>query len=242
MLLDMLSTDMYVSYNVKLAHRIGLHTSIYMTELLNINRKAIQKEKLINNSFFKVDRNYIEQRTTLTRKEQKELDEILQNLNIIKIDSTSRDILYIDTNALTGLLLDDRATVETKLRPIVKKKRVTKHDMLVAELRNEITTDNVELRAAYEEWIDAVLARQGWMAKTSVQDAQKLIDTYTDKDLDLAIQIIRVGTANGYRDMSWAINKFETSSRGATPIRRGIPINSNTAAPVRDITFSDEVY
>ena len=48
MLFDMLSTDMYVSFNCKLAQRIGLHTAIYVTELLNISRKAYLKGKLYN--------------------------------------------------------------------------------------------------------------------------------------------------------------------------------------------------
>ena len=62
---------MYVSYNVRLAHILDLPTAVYVSELININRKAIEKEKLKGDGFFKLDRNYIELRTTLKKEEQK---------------------------------------------------------------------------------------------------------------------------------------------------------------------------
>ena len=46
MLLDLLSTDNLVNYNVKIAQIMGLHTAIYINELINISNKAIKKKKL----------------------------------------------------------------------------------------------------------------------------------------------------------------------------------------------------
>ena len=40
MLIDLIRTDNYVSFNVQLAHIVGLHAAIYLSELLNINSKA----------------------------------------------------------------------------------------------------------------------------------------------------------------------------------------------------------
>ena len=72
MLIELLSTSNYVSFNVKLAEILGLHPSIYISELLNINDKAIRKEKM-NESSFSLDREYIKKRTTLSVEEQLEL-------------------------------------------------------------------------------------------------------------------------------------------------------------------------
>ena len=58
MLLDLLSLDNYVSYNIKVAEILGLHAAIYLSELMNINDKAIRKSKTKDN-FFTVDRKYI---------------------------------------------------------------------------------------------------------------------------------------------------------------------------------------
>ena len=240
MLFDMLSTDMYVSFNCKLAHRIGLHASIYVTELLNINRKAFIKNKLTVDGFFKIDRNYVEQRTTLSKKEQKELDEILVNLNILEISSNSKDILKLDIDALTGVMLDDRKTIEAKIKPIVKRKRVTKKEEITIALKNKIETDNPELKQAYEEWIDAVMDHQGWMASASVVEGQKIIDRYTQKDLDLALEIIKIATINGWRDMTWAIDKFEREYKKRYQAPQNLQANIPIERP--QVEFSDEEY
>ena len=240
MLFDMLSTDMYVSFNCKLAHRIGLHTSIYVTELLNINRKAFIKNKLTVDGFFKIDRNYVEQRTTLSKKEQKELDEILVNLNILEVSPNSKDILKLDIDALTGVMLDDRKTIEAKIKPIVKRKRVTKKEEITIALKAKIETDNLELKQAYEEWIDAVMDHQGWMASASVVEGQKIIDRYTQKDLDLALEIIKIATINGWRDMTWAIDKFEREYKKRYQVPQNLQANTPIERP--QVEFSDEEY
>lgn len=208
MVLDLLSTDMYLQFNIKLAHRIGLHSAIYLGELLNINKKAIQKGKLVEDNYFKVDRTYIEQRTTLQKQEQRDLDKSLEELNIIHIGS-NKEILNVDTDALTGLLLDDNSALVDKIIQPVKKKRLSKQEAISNALKNNIMTENTELKKAYEEWIDVVCAKQGWMSAASVREGQNEIDKYTNRDLDLALKIINIASMNGYRDMTWAINAFE---------------------------------
>ena len=54
MVLDLLSTNMQISFNLKLAHRIGLHAAIYLGELLNINKKAIIKNKVTDSGFLRL--------------------------------------------------------------------------------------------------------------------------------------------------------------------------------------------
>ena len=171
---------------------------------------------------------------------QRELDEILVNLNILQIDESSKDLLCVDADALTGVLLDDRKTVEAKIKPIVKRKRSSKKEEITLALKNRIETDNEELKAAYEEWIDAVLARQGWMTAAAVTEAQKTIDRYTNKDLDLALEILKVATINGLRDINWAINSFEKEYKK----RYQAPqiLQPNTPIERSQVEFSDEEY
>lgn len=238
MLFDMLSTDMYVSFNCKLAQRIGLHTAIYVTELLNISRKAYLKSKLYNEKYFKIDRNYVEERTTLSKKEQRELDDILVNLNILHIDESSKDLLCVDADALTGVLLDDRKTIEAKIKPVVKRKKPSKKEEILNALKNRIETNNPELKAAYEEWIEAVMARQGWMTAAAVIEAQKVVDRYTNKDLDLALELIKIGTINGLRDMTWVINDFEKEYKKRYQAPQNLQANTPIERP--QVEFSDD--
>ena len=40
MLIDLLSTDNLANYNIKIAQVMGLHSAIYINELINISNKA----------------------------------------------------------------------------------------------------------------------------------------------------------------------------------------------------------
>lgn len=238
MLSDILSSDMYASFNVKLAHRIGLTSAVYLAELINIQHKAYTKNKITDNCF-KVDRNYIERRTTLSKKDQYDLDEILCSLGVVKMDAENKDLISLDLDAITGLLLDDRVNIESKVKAVTKRKRVTKQDAIKETLKASIRTTNEELREAYSEWIDTIFMRFGWMSKAAVLEGQDVIDNYTQKDLDLALAILKIGATNGYRDLSWAITKYEQKA----PSHNSRSIEEATDAEVKPaIEFSDEVY
>lgn len=242
MILDLLSTDMYVSFNLKLAHRIGLHASIYLNELLNINKKATQKNKLDENGFFKLDRVYIEQRTTLQKQEQKELDKMLEELTVINI-GTNKDYLKINTDAITGLLLDDNSELVEKFIQPIKTKRLTKKESITQTLKSHIKTDNEELVVAYCDWIDAVMARQGWMSVAAIEEGERLIDTYSNRDLDVALQILKIAATNGWRDVSWAINNYERNRLHQPSSFANIAANSQSYnIPSRPRLSDDEVF
>lgn len=242
MLLDLLSTDMSVSYNVKLAHRIGLHTSIYVTELINIYRKAIKKEKMIDNKYFRVDRDYVELRTTLTKEEQRELDQALKNISVVHISSKNKDNINIDIEELSKLVLDDDANkIEGSVKTQLKRKAPTKKDAMIAQLKSYVTTTNDELRSAYYEWIEEAFARNGWMSAASIREAQRAIDNYSGKDLDIALDILHIASTNGYRDIMWAIERYEKNG-----MYKKITSQVNSAAHTNitraSVTFTDEVY
>ena len=90
MLLDLLSMDNYVSYNIKVAEILGLHPAIYLSELMNINDKAIKKSKTKEN-YFTVDRSYITRRTTLSKEEQLKIDKQLFEIGLLKPNSDCKD-------------------------------------------------------------------------------------------------------------------------------------------------------
>ena len=103
MLLDLLSSDNYGTYNVKVAQIMGLHTAIYLAEIININRKAINKEKIDNNCFT-INRQYIENRTTIDTEEQLKIDKKLSEVGILGMNVDNPDQVYIDVNALTNMI------------------------------------------------------------------------------------------------------------------------------------------
>ena len=242
MLLDLLSTDMSVSYNVKLAHRIGLHTSIYVTELINIYRKATQKGKIVDEKYFRVDRDYVELRTTLTKEEQRELDQALKSISVVKISSKNRDTIGIDIEELSKLVLDDDANkIEGTIKTQLKKKAPTKKDAIIAQLKSYVSASNEELRDAYYEWIEEAYARNGWMSAASIREAQRAIDNYSGKDLDIALDILHIASTNGYKDIMWAIERYEKNGM-YKKITSQVNSATEMKTPKATLTFTDEVY
>lgn len=230
-LFDLLSTDMYNSYNCVLARTLGLHAAIYLSELININRKAIEKQKLVQD-FFTVDRKYVEQRTTLSKQEQLSLDQDLAKLGIISIGE-SVNALQVHTDTLTGIMLNDTEQLPSKVLIKESKDKLSKKELILENLKANIYTKNTELQGAYSSWVSTIYNKQGWMSKKSVLMAQQTVDQYAKGDLDLALMIISLADSNGYRDMTWAINLFEKNYKkefqrrfNSTPVVNSNPVMS----------------
>lgn len=211
MLVDLLSTDCYVSYNCQLAHVIGLDSAIYVTELINISRKAQEKNKLLEGKFFVVDRSYITNRTTFTKEKQYQIEKGLKEINVIKTGTTN-DSVFIDLNVLSGLLLngeDIQENVKKVVASTMKTEKLTQKQQIARQVKAAVYTANSELYSAYSDWIDAVCDKIGWMSKKAVTIAQQTVDNYARGNLDLALKLIEIATVAGYRDMIWAIQAFE---------------------------------
>lgn len=211
MLLDLLSMDNYASYNVKVAEIFGLHPAIYLSELMNINEKAVRKSKITGESTFTVDRKYIEKRTTLTKVEQLKIDESFKEIGLLKVDEQDNNTMTLDITVLTSIMSGGKEIIkELKLitSKISKTKR-TKDEVVKDELKSHIQTTNPELYAAYCDWIDAVYAKQGWMSNKCVKVAQTDVDNYSNRNLDVALKIVEIAAVRGYREMEWAINVYK---------------------------------
>lgn len=214
MLIDLISQTNYNSYNVALARIIGLHPAIYVNTLLNINSKAIVKQKITDDQYFSIDRNYVQSITTFDIEEQKSIEKMLIKLKILKKyqDSDIDNALFLDISVLTSILMSDNETLLTDIEKISKpKKKRTKTDIIKDELKSYVTATNQELREAYFDWIDAVVAKQGWMSKRSVVCGQQTVDEFSQRNLDVALKLIEIASIGGYRDMSWAVNAYKTN-------------------------------
>ena len=195
MLIDLLSLSNYGYYNVSIANILGLETAIYLGILLDINSKAIRKNK-INGNQFSIDRGWIKSRTTLDEEKQRSIEKLLCSVGILEGSQEDTDSFSINISALHTIVGSDNEDVIKDVKKIISKKA-------------NIVTSNAELREAYCDWIDAVMAKQGWMSKKSVVVAQSVIDDFADHNLDVALKIIEIASINGYRDMEWALNSYK---------------------------------
>lgn len=242
MLIELLSTSNYVSFNVNLAELLGLHAAIYVSELMNINDKAIRKEKM-NESSFLLDREYVTKRTTLSIKEQLDIEKNLIKLGIIEKPTEDENCVILNITTLTTLLMstdEDLISNVKKLTKIKNKSKETKADAIKKTLKTNIVTTNGELIEAYSDWIDAVYAKQGWMSKKAVVVAQSVVDEFSKRDLDVAIRLINIATIHGYVDMTWAVNRYVDQYK----IKRVVmePPKVNTPMEEKTPKLSSEVF
>ena len=215
MLIDLLSTGNYNMYNVTIANKLGLHTAIYLSEIMTINDKAIRKNKIEDN-YFILNRDYVKSRTTIDVVEQLDIDKVLLELKILEKDDVDSCRMRVNVTTLASILMNDDEELLKDVSKLVKKnktKKATKIEGIIKNMKSYITTSNEELRIAYYSWIDAVVNKDGWMTKQAVVSAQKNIDSFSNHNLDLALKILEIATVNGYRDMTWAINNYKKDNQ-----------------------------
>jgi hypothetical protein len=201
----------YVSFNIRLAEILGLHTAIYLSELTNINEKAIRKSKTEDN-FFQLDREYIKSRTTLSIQEQVEIENKLSKVGILERNEIYPDKMYLNVETLIAILKspdEDLVKEVTKLTELKAEKKKRGRKTLPENLKSCISTTNEELRVAYSNWIDTIIAKQGWLSKQSIKEAEQIVDEFSNRNLDVALKIIHIADTNGYRDMQWAVNSYQ---------------------------------
>ena len=87
MLIELLSYDNSLSFNIKLAHMIGLQGAVYIAILIEINSKAYRKG-VLEDDYFIVDRNWVTDKTTISEVEQLKLDQALSKLKLLNTKSS----------------------------------------------------------------------------------------------------------------------------------------------------------
>ena len=245
MITDLLATDNMVSYNVKIANIMGLHTAIYITELINISVKATQKKKLVVDKYFTVDRKYITRRTTIDVKEQLAIDYKLAKVGVIQKPAGGIDTLYIDVDKLAEIISSDdpeylqkvskNTEVKTTALPGLKQ---TMRQKQAEEMKGYLTTVNSDIRNALEGWVDGVYSNpNGFLSKRAVNIFERTVDEFAQGDFTVAMKIIDIATVGGYRDATWAINKYRDDGLDKQ-VR-----NSYVSTSVRrKVALADEVY
>ena len=247
MLIELLSTSNYVQFNIKIAQVLGLNTAIYIGQLIEINDKALRKKK-VNDDYFTIDRKYIKTRTTIDEATQRDIDQVLIRLSIIKKHPEKYNTISLDISVLTSIMMTPDEDLIKDITEIVaqtekKVKKLTKEERALHDLQQNIITNNTELRQAYIDWITAVYQKDGFMTRQAVISAQNNLDKFANHDLDVALKVLEVATINAYRDVTWAINNYkkDLSLNGNNSSTQLKPIVVQT--PVKRASrMSDEVF
>lgn len=235
MFLDLLKTDNYISFNKRLAHIIGLKESIYVSQIINIMDKAQKKNKLYDNDFIKLDRNYMYEQTTLTIEEQLKIDEKLMAINLIIRDFDNPDLLKVDIELVISIVsTNDFKAIEKISNKVSANKRVdkkTKMHYVAQNLYRYVNTGNDDLNKAMYKWIDAILDTKGAVLNSvSINLFITELNQYTRGNLPLALKLVEIGTAFNYRDFTWVAKRYEQDNK------------TNKVPQGQSTTLSNKIY
>lgn len=211
MLIDLLSQSNYQSFNVNLAHMLGLHNAIYLGLLIELNEKAIRKNKTIDSTYFVIDREYVKNRTTLEISEQMKAEDILVDMGILDRHDLN---VKVNLNVVTELLITADETINADLDRIKKAaNKSSKGDYVLRSVKSNIDNSYPnELRTAYCEWLDIINRKFNFVSNQLLFQAEKVVDEYANHDLDKALQVLKIAQANGWKDVSYAIKKHKEST------------------------------
>ena len=138
MLIELLSMSNYVNFNIKLAEILGLHPAIYLSQIMDINEKALRKDK-VNENFFTIDREYITKRTTLPESEQVEIENNLIKIGVLERSKDNASTICLNITVLTSILMSPDEDLVKDISNLSKKKQPRKsscHDLLWRLVRN----------------------------------------------------------------------------------------------------------
>ena len=215
MLLDILNSNNYISFNITVAKVFGLNAAVYCSELLNIYKKCELKNKFVDDKYIKIDRKYVFERTCLSIEDQLKVDANLMKLNIIIKHKDDPDIVIFDYQLLYSIACSDdlKLLANVSKRVKINSPKGTRESMrqrMINDVKNSIVCSNYELLTALRGWVDSIFANpNGYLSKSVVSIFQTTLNNYTKGVLDLALRIVQIATTQGYKNCEWAINLYE---------------------------------
>lgn len=194
--------------NKKLIKLAGFEVAAYWAELQSILKQVVKKNTADEQGFFNLDREYLERETTLTVAKQFKCEEKLLSLGVIAKDPNEPNKLAISVSTMIEVITNEDTTKLKKTSAVKKDIQAAKIAGMKATMKKAILEPDVDLRFAYERWIDGMIdAKNCRFTKAVVQLFEKTVTDYTTSK-DVRLKIIEIATVNSYRDATWAINRL----------------------------------
>lgn len=223
--------------NKRLIKIAGFEVAAYWAELQSILRQVVKKQTADEQGFFTLDRDFVERETTLTVTKQLKCDEKLLSLGVMLKDPEDPNRISIAVNGMVAVITDEDTTKLKKTTAIKTDEKAAKVAGIKATMKRAIFTQDIELRAAYERWVDGMIdAANCRFTKAVVQVFEKTVSEYT-QDKKLQLKIIEIATTNSYRDATWAINKITNPNNFKATVATKLPEQKICTGISDNITF-----
>lgn len=197
--------------NKRLCKLVGFEVAAYWAELQSILKQVVKKKTADEKGFFTLDRDYVERETTLTVNKQLKCEEKLVAMGVVVKDPENPNRLTISVSNMVEIITDEDTKKLKKTAAVKKDEKVAKLEGMKLNMKKALLETDIELRAAYERWIDGMIDAQNCrFTRAVVQLFEKTVTEYT-ADKSTRLKIIEIATASSYRDATWAIEKLSSS-------------------------------
>lgn len=215
---DLMSPEAYGQYNIKLATLTSLPVAVYFNCILKISDRVKTKAKFDEEGFFRLDRRYVEMKTTLTEEDQLECDNELANLGILGYDPDDRNRIRVDLVTAAAIITDDmikpnktlkKKIGESKVQAAERKKLGQKMGM--TRIATGIDPDP-DLADYYAGWVDAVYANpkgKSFLTKLVIQTFISAINKYAKDNKQVKTDLLLLAAKTGYQEADWVISLYE---------------------------------
>lgn len=221
--------------NKRLVKIAGFEVAAYWAELQSILKQVVKKNTADEQGFFNLDREFVERETTLTLNKQLKCDDKLVSLGVMMKDSTNPNRIAIAVNGMVAVITDEDTTKLKKTSAVKKDEKAAKIAGIKANMKKALLETDLELRAAYERWIDGMIdAANCRFTKAVVQLFEQTVTSYTS-DKAKRLRIIEIATANSYKDATWAISRL--SSVRPITVATNLPEQKICTGISDDVTF-----
>lgn len=217
--LDIAAGDSYGRFSIKFASLVGLNTAVYWSALMNVLERVREKKTYDEQGFFTLNRSYIESKTTLTKDQQLECDQIMMQLGILDVSPDNTNKLRCDIKKFFSLVAEEDVTIINEIEKISK--RATKEGKaegkrlgIIHRLQDGIIETDAELLEAYKAWVE-VCYDKGLVRKPQVDIFIETIRKYSS-DRNTQLGIVRLATTLVYREAAWAISVWEKDHKPGT--------------------------
>ena len=209
---------------------------------------AFHKRNTNNDSSMSLTRAEIYERTALDDEKQREIEIALQECGVLIVkplkNIPNKNYYIINEEQLFKIMQSNNPTEiigEEKSKQFIQKPRVepiNKRQSHIIQLKKRIKVDDPIIQTYLIDWIDAVYSNpKGFLSPTGIDIAQQELKAYSGDNQEKAINILKIAIKGGLRDLTWAIEQYESKS-GA---------NSNNFANYSDIkadinNVSEEIF
>lgn len=205
----------YITIHVDLIKILGsIESTVYYSEISTIKDKAIEKNKINKDGFIKLDRKYIQNKTTINIEKQLQFDKAFESINLINIDEKDVSMIKLNEGVIYQLLESDdkiKEEVSLQLNPKKYMGKENRKSSLIEHIKSNIVCDDQEILFELKRYVDSAAGldpKKGEISLGGFQIFQEELTKYANGDKNLLIGLIRTGAEAKSLDSKWTIIKY----------------------------------